>query len=449
LPTSGRESMSAGKYAGKPIQQFENGILVETSPGVVLRLDGEGRAAGRWKDPDPVDLEKAIPLQRTPEAGASNGPDLDAADVRRVIGAAEKARGADFSPLNDGDLPEKMVQISKETGVPVWLMLAQAQNETSFGSGARDGYVPPANVDNATVSDGQAIFDRDGRRAGTGNAHNLFNIRPGGWDGDHISTGGGGDFRAYGSFEDSIRDYANLMKGSLYKGKTLSQVVNTYYPAGDGDNSPDRYLSNIIGFARANGINVDGNTIPIGGPGAAAAPAQAGAIPGAEQAIDFMRNLREGSNKDSQSGTWHYWCLGAVNGAYGHSIPSLGKDNAHLSYEAYAAQGQIHRDQDPPRGAVVFFDWRDSSGANIGHVGISLGDGSYIGTASDGPNATVTRPLQSPNYLGWAYPTGQAPAGAKTPALREKTPAAAGDRLPLDTEKARGTGQAKLDPVAV
>ena len=43
-----------------------------------------------------------------------------------------------------------------------------------------------------------------------------------------------------------------------------------------------------------------------------------------------------------------------------------------------------HYDMDPPKGALVFFE--NSNG--LGHVGISLGDGTYIHAASDGKAIT-------------------------------------------------------------
>lgn len=448
LPTSGREVMKEGPFAGKPFQNFQNGSLVEVEPGVLQRLDTAGKTVGgRWKDPRPVDLNTAVkvpqPGQQSGPAGSVVGPsgvnrvqgkDLTADDIRTLIGNSEKARGANYSPLNDGDMPEYISAVSKETGVPAWLLLAQAQNETSFGSGARDGYRPPPEVNNVTVSDNQPFYDPRGRPAGSGNAHNLFNIRPGGeWTGPHIETGAGGPFRAYKDFKESIRDYANLM-ATAYKGLPLEKLVNKYYPAGDGNNTPERYIQSITDFAARNGIQVSRDSVPISANaqptnitsagtasstgGTQATGATGGVnlnatIPGAEQAIDYA--MHPPPNPMSQDGDWHYWCLGLVNKAYQSAdrpIGNLAKGTAYESFQAYRDQGQIHQEFPPPRGAIVFYDWK-SNGQNIGHVGISLGDGKYVSTATSGAPTHVTD-VKSPSYLGWAYPTAADEKAART-----------------------------------
>ncbi|WP_224362957.1 glucosaminidase domain-containing protein [Hyalangium versicolor] len=450
LPTSGREVMKDGPYAGKPFQNFQNGSLVELQPGVLQRLDLSGKAAGQpWKDPKPVDLDTAVkvpqPGQESGAVGGVVGPsgvnrvqgkDLSADDIRRIIGDAEKARGANFSPLNDGDMPEYIVSVSRETGVPAWLLLAQAQNETSFGSGARGGYRPSAEVNNVTVSDGQQLYDPRNRPVGSGNAYNLFNIRPGSeWQGAHIETGRGGAFRAYKDFKESVRDYANLM-ATAYKGLPLEKLVNKYYPAGDGDNRPERYIQSITDFAARNGIDISRNTVAIGsnaqptnitsagtpvGTGGATSTGAAGGvnssyvIPGAEQAIQYA--LNPPPNPMSQDGSWHYWCLGLVNRAYQSAdrpISNLSKPTAYQSYQAYEQQGLIRHEFPPPRGAIVFYDWK-SDGQNIGHIGISLGDGTHVNTATSGAPTRVSD-VKTPSYLGWAYPTAaDAQAAAKAP----------------------------------
>jgi hypothetical protein len=75
-------------------------------------------------------------------------------------------------------------------------------------------------------------------------------------------------------------------------------------------------------------------------------------------------------------------------------------------YKDHLRRGQIHHGV-PPRGAVVYWNPRDSDGA--GHIGISLGDGKEISTFGFGGE---NRPIQihpynyrgfAP-YLGWAMP---------------------------------------------
>lgn len=134
--------------------------------------------------------------------------------------------------------------------------------------------------------------------------------------------------------------------------------------------------------------------------GAQAPTAPSRSIPGAQQAISYAQNPP--SNPMNPSGSWHYWCLGLVNQAYqssGRVIPELQKPKAYDSYLAYANQGKVQTEGTPPRGALVFFD----SFMPYGHIGISLGDGSYIGTLESGPQTGV-RTLNTPTYLGWAYP---------------------------------------------
>lgn len=136
-------------------------------------------------------------------------------------------------------------------------------------------------------------------------------------------------------------------------------------------------------------------------------------IPGAEQAISYAQNpplnpYNRKSNDPENDGKWGLWCLGLVNQAYqsaGQTIPELGEGNAYLAYSAFANKGLIHRDDAiPPKGAIVFFDWISGSGERFGHVGISLGDGRYIGTTESGNPATEVKDIRPGKYLGWAYP---------------------------------------------
>ena len=60
---------------------------------------------------------------------------------------------------------------------------------------------------------------------------------------------------------------------------------------------------------------------------------------------------------------------------------------------------------DAPRGALVFFDYVASDGRNLGHVGISLGNGSFIhATSGKGVIISTLRGYADSRYLGWAYP---------------------------------------------
>ena len=168
--------------------------------------------------------------------------------IKRIIDGDEKAVNFQ-SPMDSPQFLELVVKESQQPGVPLWLLFGQAQFETTFGYSK-----------NATVRDGMPFTD------GTiGNAHNLFNIRPGSaWTGKILDTGQGGQFRVYGTYDECVRDYLRLMSSNLYRGKTLKQLVNTYFPA--SDNTPARvqsYIDSLIQFAGKLGIAVNIDTVPV------------------------------------------------------------------------------------------------------------------------------------------------------------------------------------------
>jgi peptidoglycan hydrolase-like protein with peptidoglycan-binding domain len=135
-------------------------------------------------------------------------------------------------------------------------------------------------------------------------------------------------------------------------------------------------------------------------PVAPVAPPAPSGVPGAEQAIAYATNPPP--NPMDPSGSWHYWCLGLVNKAYqsaGRPLPELAKPRAWDSYLAYANAGKVQTGGNPPRGALVFFN----SFMPYGHIGISLGDGRYIGTLESGA-PTGVRTIANPTFVGWAYP---------------------------------------------
>jgi hypothetical protein len=168
--------------------------------------------------------------------------------IRNEIASYEKTGGF-RSPLDDEQFLELLVGQAQQVNVPPWLLFGQAKFETTFG-----------NPINATTREGVPFTD-----GSTGNAHNLFNIRPGvGWKGKVLDTGRGGQFRVYSSYEESVRDYLRLMSGDPYKGKTLDQVINTYFPA--SENGPARvqsYIDSVIQFATKLGFTADKGTVPV------------------------------------------------------------------------------------------------------------------------------------------------------------------------------------------
>jgi flagellum-specific peptidoglycan hydrolase FlgJ len=168
--------------------------------------------------------------------------------VRNVIASYEKTGGF-HSPLNDEQFLQLIVGESEQTGIAPWLLFGQARFETTFGDPV-----------NATTRDGVTFKD-----GSTGNAHNLFNIRPGvGWKGKVLDTGRGGQFRVYDSYEDSIRHYLRLMSSDLYRGKTLEAVINTYFPASEnGSARVESYIDSIIQFASKLGFTVNKSTVPV------------------------------------------------------------------------------------------------------------------------------------------------------------------------------------------
>jgi len=136
----------------------------------------------------------------------------------------------------------------------------------------------------------------------------------------------------------------------------------------------------------------------------ASTPASTGEpVPGAEKAIAYAQN--PGINPNTGTNEWAYWCLALVNQAYGGGTNGmLRAETATGAYNNYENAGRIQKEGTPPRGAVVFFDYQGKDGVDYGHVGISLGDGTYVGTTTDGTNTGV-RPIDGNlPYKGWAYP---------------------------------------------
>jgi flagellum-specific peptidoglycan hydrolase FlgJ len=174
---------------------------------------------------------------------------LTAEEIQNIV--TKSTAGQFASPLAEKTLSEFLVAESNKTGVPTWLVLAQAKRETSFGS-----------PQNGTVQDGRTF--EDGTK---GNAHNLFNIRPGSsWTGKKLDLGpGSGEFRVYDSYQDSVRDYMRLMSSSLYKGLTLHGLVYKYFPPSDngGSAATERYIDTIINFAASQGVTITRDTVVV------------------------------------------------------------------------------------------------------------------------------------------------------------------------------------------
>jgi hypothetical protein len=130
-------------------------------------------------------------------------------------------------------------------------------------------------------------------------------------------------------------------------------------------------------------------------------------IPGAEAAIAKAESVL-GSDRFGP-----YGCEALVAYAYGVPQAKYGWDGAsETMYQTLLAQGQIHTDMNPPRGALVF-----SMGSDGPHIDIARGDGTYIsggvqGLAPGYGDRHNIQILPSPNvgrkwlYRGWSlgYP---------------------------------------------
>ena len=109
-------------------------------------------------------------------------------------------------------------------------------------------------------------------------------------------------------------------------------------------------------------------------------------------------------------------CGRFVANAYGKD--KLGPATALIFHDQLAGAGQIHMDQNIPKGALVFSvsKWDiDDNGVHQGHVVLARGDGTYISGGAEGykkkaggTGATVQilhswNPAGDAQYLGWAY----------------------------------------------
>jgi hypothetical protein len=98
---------------------------------------------------------------------------------------------------------------------------------------------------------------------------------------------------------------------------------------------------------------------------------------------------------------WSGWCEVFVEQANGFRF-RFGSAIEH--YNRQNAESRIHRDTNPPVGAVVFY----GGGNGYGHVGVSIGSGQVISTQGYLGQRLAVRQhgvtaLSNP-YYGWAYP---------------------------------------------
>ncbi|MEY2875985.1 MAG: flagellar assembly peptidoglycan hydrolase FlgJ [Pseudomonadota bacterium] len=153
---------------------------------------------------------EAVPGQPRflPLPGIRGGPGTAAGNaVSALSDATESEAGASATPYGSNaqqfvaTQAQAAARVSAESGIPADFMLAQAAHETGWGR--------------------REIRGRDGS-----NSHNLFGIKAGaGWNGPTVTTTTTevidgeprkvqAQFRAYGSYEESFRDYARLIGNS-------------------------------------------------------------------------------------------------------------------------------------------------------------------------------------------------------------------------------------------
>ncbi len=116
---------------------------------------------------------------------------------------------------------------------------------------------------------------------------------------------------------------------------------------------------------------------------------------GVEKAISWAQQKMNAGDM-----SYCYWCLRFIGDAFRQG----GIDNVHYSTATQAGNALItNTDTNPPRGAVVFWDWYgtiDGIYANYGHVGISLGNGQVIHADYNGIKITGLS-LGGRPYRGW------------------------------------------------
>lgn len=135
------------------------------------------------------------------------------ARLNEAVRSARDATGAVSQPARDfvAEVWPHAVEASRKTGIPPQFMVAQAALETGWGQ--------------------KQLRNPDGSPS-----HNLFNIKAGSaWKGDTVARDvteyANGQayteparFRAYGSYAESFRDYANLMTRSPRYADVLGQT---------------------------------------------------------------------------------------------------------------------------------------------------------------------------------------------------------------------------------
>jgi cell wall-associated NlpC family hydrolase len=103
-----------------------------------------------------------------------------------------------------------------------------------------------------------------------------------------------------------------------------------------------------------------------------------------------MRNL--GSH------AWDHYCLRFVGDCYARGARASVHRYDTARQAAAALHASAHRDFNAPRGAWVFYD-----STKLGHVGISLGNGTMINDYGS-QGVKIMGITQAGHYVGWAVP---------------------------------------------
>jgi hypothetical protein len=101
------------------------------------------------------------------------------------------------------------------------------------------------------------------------------------------------------------------------------------------------------------------------------------------------------------SHSWDHYCLRFANECYKHAGGKVRSIYPDAKTAGKALRASRHRSAKAPRGAYVFYhSWHGST--DLGHVGISLGNGTMI--SDNGDEGVVVRPMKTSRYIGWAAP---------------------------------------------
>jgi hypothetical protein len=137
------------------------------------------------------------------------------------------------------------------------------------------------------------------------------------------------------------------------------------------------------------------------------APAPSSGVTGeqiAAEALTQLNHVRSG-DYDTRNGDhpWYLWCESFVERVHEHcGLTVAAAISAADQGRAMEAAGRLHRnDPNAPRGAVHF--WDEGFWADGGHTGISLGDGTFVGTVSPEGVGIRSGWQGRAGYMGWAF----------------------------------------------